>query len=43
MSACLDSWAILAWLDGEEPALSLVQKLIPTRPVVSWVNLDVRP
>ncbi|MGI8728703.1 MAG: type II toxin-antitoxin system VapC family toxin [Solirubrobacteraceae bacterium] len=39
MSACLDSWAILAWLDGEEPALSLVQELIPSRPVVSWVNL----
>lgn len=39
MSACLDSWAILAWLDGEEPALSLIQELIPSRPVVSWVNL----
>lgn len=39
MSACLDSWAILAWLDGEEPALARVEELIPTRPVVSWVNL----
>jgi PIN domain nuclease of toxin-antitoxin system len=39
VSACLDSWAILAWLDGEEPALSLIQELIPSRPVVSWVNL----
>lgn len=22
MTACLDSWAVLAWLDGEEPAAS---------------------
>lgn len=39
MSVCLDSWAILAWLDGEEPALSRVDALLSTRPVVSWVNL----
>ncbi len=39
MSVCLDSWAILAWLDGEEPALSRVNELIESRPVVSWVNL----
>ena len=39
MSVCLDSWAILAWLDGEEPALSRVEGLIDTRPVASWVNL----
>ena len=39
MSACLDSWAILAWLDGEEPAFSRVEALLPSRPVVSWVNL----
>lgn len=39
MSVCLDSWAILAWLDGEEPALSRVNGVIGSRPVVSWVNL----
>jgi PIN domain nuclease of toxin-antitoxin system len=39
VSVCLDSWAILAWLDGEEPALSRVEGLIDTRPIVSWVNL----
>ncbi len=39
MSVCLDSWALLAWLDGEEPALSRVEELIATRPVTSWVNL----
>ncbi|MGI8945683.1 MAG: PIN domain-containing protein [Thermoleophilaceae bacterium] len=36
---CLDAWAVLAWLDGEEPALSRVDALIGERPVVSWVNL----
>lgn len=39
MSVCLDSWAILAWLDGEEPALSRINDVIGSRPVVSWVNL----
>ena len=39
MSACLDSWAILAWLDGDEPATTRVEALLPERPVVSWVNL----
>jgi PIN domain nuclease of toxin-antitoxin system len=39
VSVCLDSWAILAWLDGEEPALSRIEESIAARPVVSWVNL----
>jgi PIN domain nuclease of toxin-antitoxin system len=39
LSACLDAWAILAWLDGEEPALSRVEQLIPERPVASWINI----
>jgi len=39
VSVCLDSWAILAWLDGEEPALSRVNAVIDSRPVVSWLNL----
>lgn len=39
MSVCLDSWAILAWLDGEQPALQRIDDLIETRPVVSWINL----
>lgn len=39
MSVCLDSWAVLAWLDGEEPALSRIEELLATRPLVSWVNL----
>ena len=39
MTVCLDSWAILAWLDGEEPALSRVERVRGSRPIVSWVNL----
>lgn len=39
MSVCLDSWAVLAWLDGEEPALSRVNDVIGSRPVISWINL----
>lgn len=39
MSVCLDSWAVLAWLDGEQPALSRVDAVIGTRPVISWINL----
>lgn len=39
MRVCLDSWAILAWMDGEEPALSRVEQVIADRPLASWVNL----
>lgn len=39
MSVCLDSWAVLAWLDGEEPALSMVEQSLAERPMVSWVNM----
>jgi predicted nucleic acid-binding protein len=39
VSVCLDSWAILQWLDGEEPAFSRVEELIEQRPVASWMNL----
>jgi predicted nucleic acid-binding protein len=35
----LDSWAILARLDGEQPALSRVNEVIDSRPAVSWINL----
>jgi predicted nucleic acid-binding protein len=39
VSACLDSWAILSWLDGEEPARTRIEGLLADRPVVSWINL----
>src|SRR5256886_15776096 len=38
MSACLDSWVVLAWLDGEAPACERIEGLIADRPVMSWVN-----
>jgi predicted nucleic acid-binding protein len=40
-ASCLDSWAVLAWLDGEEPAAGIVQSAIDRgrRPAMSWVNL----
>lgn len=40
MRHCLDSWAVLAWLDGEEPAAEIVQSVIDReRPAMSWLNL----
>jgi predicted nucleic acid-binding protein len=37
---CLDSWAVLAWLDGEEPAAEAVARAMEGgRPAMSWVNL----
>ena len=40
MSICLDSWAVLAWLDGDEPAARIVQEALETkRPWMSWLNL----
>lgn len=40
MTSCLDSWAILAWLDGEEPAAETVQGALDSgRPPISWINL----
>lgn len=38
MTVCLDSWAVLAWLDGEQPALERVEQLLESRPLISWVN-----
>jgi predicted nucleic acid-binding protein len=36
---CLDSWAVLRWLEGEEPAASRVESAMQARPLMSWVNL----
>jgi predicted nucleic acid-binding protein len=38
LTVCLDSWAVLAWLDGEEPARNRIEQLLGERPVISWVN-----
>lgn len=39
MTVCLDSWAVIAWLDGENPAVEIVRSVIDDRPVMSWLNL----
>ncbi len=40
MSSCLDSWAVLAWLDGDEPAATVVTEIVDReRPAMSWMNL----
>jgi predicted nucleic acid-binding protein len=35
---CLDSWAILRWLEGLQPAARRVQEVLPGHPVMSWIN-----
>jgi hypothetical protein len=39
VSVCLDAWAVLAWLDGDQPALSRIEELLDERPLLSWINL----
>ncbi|MGH7921205.1 MAG: PIN domain-containing protein [Candidatus Dormibacteraceae bacterium] len=39
MTVCLDSWAVIAWLDGDQPAETRVRGSLPDRPVISWVNV----
>jgi predicted nucleic acid-binding protein len=37
---CLDSWSVLAWLDGDEPAAEAVDDALRgERPAMSWINL----
>jgi len=37
---CLDSWAVLRFLEGVSPAARRVRQVLRTgRPVMSWVNL----
>jgi predicted nucleic acid-binding protein len=36
---CLDSWAVLRWLEGEEPAASRVERSLDATAVMSWINL----
>ncbi len=40
MTIVLDSWAVLRYLDGAEPAATLVENLLAEqRPLMSWINL----
>lgn len=36
--SCLDSWALIAWLDGDEPARTRVEQIIDSPPAMSWIN-----
>lgn len=39
-TACLDSWVVLAWLEGIDRAQVLVEEALSGgRPVMSWINL----
>jgi predicted nucleic acid-binding protein len=38
LSVCLDSWAVLAWLDGDQPAQQRIEQSLKDRPLISWVN-----
>jgi hypothetical protein len=38
LTVCLEAWAVLAWLDGEEPAHDRIEQLLSDRPLMSWVN-----
>ncbi|MGH9157288.1 MAG: type II toxin-antitoxin system VapC family toxin [Acidimicrobiales bacterium] len=38
MRFCLDSWAVLEWLHGGEPAAGRVDEVLAERPVMSWIN-----
>lgn len=39
MTVCFDSWAVLRWLAGEEPAFRVVSRALPLGPVMSWINV----
>ncbi|MGE5283266.1 MAG: type II toxin-antitoxin system VapC family toxin [Chloroflexota bacterium] len=40
MPFCLDSWPVLSWLDGDEPAADSVDEILNReRPAMSWINL----
>jgi predicted nucleic acid-binding protein len=39
VTLCLDSWAVIAWLRGEEPAAQRVAEAIESRAIMSWVNV----
>jgi predicted nucleic acid-binding protein len=38
VSACLDSWAVLAWLRGDQPAEARIAGILEQRPRMSWMN-----
>lgn len=39
MAVCLDSWAVLHWLEGVEPSAKRVERAIEDGALMSWVNV----
>ena len=39
MTHCLDSWAVIRWLEDQEPGAARVAELLEERPVMSWINV----
>lgn len=39
MTVVLDSWAVLRWLEGVEPAAGRVQTALEDGAVMSWINV----
>lgn len=39
MTVVLDSWAVLRWLEGAEPAAGRVEAAVELDAVMSWINL----
>ena len=39
MTLVLDSWAVLRWLEGANPAAGRVEAAIADNAVMSWINL----
>ena len=39
MIYCLDSWAVIAWLHGEEPATARVDEALASGALMSWINV----
>jgi PIN domain nuclease of toxin-antitoxin system len=38
MNYCLDSWAVIALIENEEPVATIVERLLEHRPYISTVN-----
>lgn len=39
MTSCLDAWAIMAWLDGDEVAGPIVDGALAAGATMSWINV----
>jgi predicted nucleic acid-binding protein len=39
VTVVLDSWAVLRWLEGMEPAAARVEAAVADHAVMSWINL----